>query len=131
MDTRHIKSAKIMSADGTLKAKVFEFPNDDQWYILFEVTDAFKIAFIAYMESRLHQMHIYRGVDAADAEEFGMTAHEVLMTTLYIDEGISWSFTDQGDLIMQEVNYETTDKEIPEQAWTYPVATLKRVLESM
>lgn len=130
MDTRHIKAAKIMSAENILEAEAFEFPNDDQWGIQIEVSEAFKIAFVAYMESRLHQMHIYRGVEVAYAAECGMTEHEALMTTLYIDGDKCWSFTNQGNLMMQ-VTYETEDKEIPEQAWVYPVSTLKAVLEAM
>lgn len=130
MDTRHIKAAKIMSVEEIIEASIFECANDDQWGIEVIVSEEFKVAFIAFMEERLHQMHIYRGISVESAEELGISKHEALMTSLYIDSGRCWSFTDQGNLMMQ-VTYETEDREIPEQAWVYPVATLKAVLQAM
>jgi hypothetical protein len=130
MDTRHIKAAKLMSVDDIFEAHAFEFPHDDQWGIQFEVSEAFKKAFFAHLDAA-QGVHIYEGMSFADGAECGLSEDETRVYWLYHYEGQNWSLTNHGDLMMQVTYDDLFEKEIPETAWTLPVALIKTVLRSI
>jgi hypothetical protein len=125
MDTRHIKSVRIMTSDEFMDSELFEFP-DEGWAISFEVSDEFKIAFCEYMWD---DENTFVTVKLADAPVLRLTEIEVKQLWTYQEKNIgSWVFSDQGHLVLRGPGWVS---EIPDDVWYFPIKTIKSVLLSM
>lgn len=126
MKTDHIKGVAVVTSEAELW-KHMEFPEGDHWHVVFEVSAAFKRAFMDHMRSVAD--NIFRSGIVADDT---LTEEEIADFDVFHYDGSSWFVSDTGTHIVRSTDYEDLfEKEIPDDWWMDNIALMKEVLAKL